>query len=203
MLASIFRFCGCREAGICYDFGVYYLTAIVSLFHVDPCRSPKKPAEARQCRPDSPEYGQNLTIQTKASFHDSGNENGVTSTFCVNGDSVINDQAVFTIYGKKGILKLVDPNNFRRRCCLHSGCKDCHSRLFRKFWIMALPTAKTAAASSVRDGRSNCRGQTKLRTQKWHITCSTRSDQIMKSAETGAFEKVPSTCERPEAMPNS
>ena len=28
-------------------------------------------------------------------------------------------------------------------------------------------------------------------------------DQIMKSAETGAFEKVPSTCERPEAMPNS
>lgn len=28
-------------------------------------------------------------------------------------------------------------------------------------------------------------------------------DQIMKSAETGAFEKVPYTCERPEAMPNS
>ena len=39
-------------------------------------------------------------------------ENGVTGTFHIDADSVMEDQAYFTIYGTKGILMLTDPNQF-------------------------------------------------------------------------------------------
>ena len=52
-------------------------------------------------------------------------------------------------------------------------------------------------AEAIAEGRPN-RASAKM---AYHVLDTI--DQIMKSAETGAFEKVPSTCERPEAMPNS
>ena len=52
-------------------------------------------------------------------------------------------------------------------------------------------------AEAIAEGRPN-RANAKM---AYHVLDTI--DQIMKSAETGAFEKVPSTCERPEVMPNS
>lgn len=105
MLASIFRFLRMPGGGICYDFGVYYLTAIVSLFGpVDRVVSSVRNLAAKRVNiiPDSPEYGQEFDYTNESQvFTILEMKNGVTGTFCVNGDSVINDQAVFTIYGKK------------------------------------------------------------------------------------------------------
>ena len=45
-----------------------------------------------------------------------------TSTFSVNGDSIINDQANFTIYGKKGIIKIPDPNIELVKAMIRENC---------------------------------------------------------------------------------
>ena len=207
-LASIFRFLRMPGGGICYDFGVYYLTAIVSLFGpVDRVVSSVRNLAAKRVNiiPGSPEYGQEFDYTNESQvFTILEMKNGVTGTFCVNGDSVINDQAVFTIYGKKGILKLVDPNNFGGDVVYIPGVKDWTQQTVPEVLHYGFDYSENSRglgpsemAEAIAEGRPN-RASAKM---AYHVLDTI--DQIMKSAETGAFEKVPSTCERPEAMPNS
>lgn len=208
LLASIFRFLRMPGGGICYDFGVYYLTAIVSLFGpVDRVVSSVRNLAAKRVNiiPGSPEYGQEFDYTNESQvFTILEMKNGVTGTFCVNGDSVINDQAVFTIYGKKGILKLVDPNNFGGDVVYIPGVKDWTQQTVPEVLHYGFDYSENSRglgpsemAEAIAEGRPN-RASAKM---AYHVLDTI--DQIMKSAETGAFEKVPSTCERPEAMPNS
>ena len=199
---------GMPGGGICYDFGVYYLTAIVSLFGpVDRVVSSVRNLAAKRVNiiPGSPEYGQEFDYTNESQvFTILEMKNGVTGTFCVNGDSVINDQAVFTIYGKKGILKLVDPNNFGGDVVYIPGVKDWTQQAVPEVLHYGFDYSENSRglgpsemAEAIAEGRPN-RASAKM---AYHVLDTI--DQIMKSAETGAFEKVPSTCERPEAMPNS
>ena len=208
LLASIFRFLRMPGGGICYDFGVYYLTAIVSLFGpVDRVVSSVRNLAPKRVNvvPDSPEYGQEFDYSNESqAFTILEMKNGVTGTFCVNGDSTINDQAVFTIYGKKGILKLVDPNNFGGDIVYIPGVKDWTQQAVPEVLDYGFAYSENSRglgpsemAEAIAEGRLN-RANAKM---AYHVLDTI--DQIMKSAETGAFEKVPSTCERPEAMPNS
>lgn len=208
LLASIFRFLRMPGGGICYDFGVYYLTAIVSLFgSVDRVVASVRNLAPKRVNvvPDSPEYGQEFDYSNESqAFTILEMKNGVTGTFCVNGDSTINDQAVFTIYGKKGILKLVDPNNFGGDIVYIPGVKDWTQQAVPEVLDYGFAYSENSRglgpsemAEAIAEGRLN-RANAKM---AYHVLDTI--DQIMKSAETGAFEKVPSTCERPEAMPNS
>ena len=208
LLASIFRFLRMPGGGICYDFGVYYLTAIVSLFGpVDRVVSSVRNLAPKRVNvvPDSPEYGQEFDYSNESqAFTILEMKNGVTGTFCVNGDSTINDQAVFTIYGKKGILKLVDPNNFGGDIVYIPGVKDWTQQAVPEVLDYGFAYSENSRglgpsemAEAIAEGRPN-RANAKM---AYHVLDTI--DQIMKSAETGAFEKVPSICERPEAMPNS
>ena len=208
LLASIFRFLRMPGGGICYDFGVYYLTAIVSLFGpVDRVVSSVRNLAAKRVNiiPGSPVNGQEFDYTNESQvFTILEMKNGVTGTFCVNGDSVINDQAVFTIYGKKGILKLVDPNNFGGDVVYIPGVKDWTQQTVPEVLHYGFDYSENSRglgpsemAEAIAEGRPY-RASAKM---AYHVLDTI--DQIMKSAETGAFEKVPSTCERPEAMPNS
>ncbi len=150
LLASIFRFLRMPGGGICYDFGVYYLTAIVSLFGpVDRVVSSVRNLAPKRVNvvPDSPEYGQE-----------------------------------FDYPGVKDWTQQAVPE------VLHYGFD--YSENSRGL-------GPSEMAEAIAEGRPN-RASAKM---AYHVLDTI--DQIMKSAETGAFEKVPSTCERPEAMPNS
>ena len=208
LLTSMFGFLRMPGGGICYDFGVYYLTAIVSLFGpVDRVVASVRNLAAKRVNiiPDSPEYGKEFDYTNESQvFTILEMENGVTGTFCVNGDSVINDQAIFTIYGKKGILKLVDPNNFGGDVVYIPGVKDWTQQAVPEVLHYGFDYSENSRglgpsemAEAIAEDRTN-RASAKM---AYHVLDTI--DQIMKSAETGAFEKVPSTCERPEAMPNS
>ena len=116
----------------------------------------------------------------------------------------MNDQAVFTIYGKKGILKLVDPNNFGGDIVYIPGVKDWTQQAVPEVLDYGFAYSENSRglgpsemAEAIAEGRLN-RANAKM---AYHVLDVI--DQIMKSAKSGAFEKVPSTCERPEAMPNS
>lgn len=116
MLASAVRSLRVPGGGIGYDYGVYYLTALIDL--LGPAKevfaSVKNLSRVRKnVYPKSPEYGQDFIYDNESQVYAVLTlENGVTGTFALNGDSVIMDQGYFTIHGTKGILKLGDANLF-------------------------------------------------------------------------------------------
>ena len=116
ILLSLFPIGRLPGAGICLDFGVYYLTALVSL--LGPVAETAAFVRAPYPRhkniiPGSPEYGQ---------WFDSPNESevsailrmksGVSGTIHLNGDSNLKEQENFIILGTRGMLYLTDPNKF-------------------------------------------------------------------------------------------
>ena len=116
VLASLFKFLRQPGGGICYDYGVYYLTALVSL--LGPMAEVyAKVGNHAKTRPNvvpfSPEYGQDYVYDNEAQVNAIlTTKSGVTGTLSLNGDSAMQDQAYFTIQGTKGILQLGDANQF-------------------------------------------------------------------------------------------
>ena len=116
MLASIFKFLRLPGGGICYDYGVYYLTALCSLL------GPMEKVYAQvgnhsrvrtNVFPDSPEFGKEYIYDNESQVNAVlTTKSGITGTFSLNGDSAAVDQGVFTIHGTKGILRLGDANQF-------------------------------------------------------------------------------------------
>ena len=116
VLLSLFPIGRFPGAGICMDFGVYYVTALVSLLGPvsDVAAFVRAPYQKhRNIIPESPEYGQ---------WFDSPNESevsailrmrsGISGTIHLNADSNIREEANFVILGTKGMLYLTDPNAF-------------------------------------------------------------------------------------------
>ena len=116
VLAGIFKFLRLPGGGICYDYGVYYLTALCSLL------GPMEKVYAqvgnhsrirKNVIPDSPECGQEYIYDNESQVNAVlTTKSGITGTFSLNGDSAAVDQAAFTIHGTKGILRLGDANQF-------------------------------------------------------------------------------------------
>ena len=116
LLASLFTFLRLPYGGISYDYGVYYLTALVSL--LGPMEKvyasvSNLQKERINSYPDSPDYQKPYLYDNESQFHALlTTKSGVTGTFSLNGDSVFDDEAYFTIHGTKGILILTDANGF-------------------------------------------------------------------------------------------
>ena len=115
-MASLFEFLRLPGGGFAYDYGVYYLTALVSL--LGPVESlysiVKNKAETRiNCAPQSPDFGKPYRYENESQIYALMNlRSGVTGTVSLNGDSALQDLALFYIYGSKGVLKLTCANDF-------------------------------------------------------------------------------------------
>ena len=116
LLASIFSFLRLPGGGICYDYGVYYLTVLCSLLGPMEKIYAEVGNHARvrvNSFPQSPEFGKEYVYDNEAQVNAVlTTKSGVTGTFSLNGDSAVADQAAFTIHGTKGILRLGDANQF-------------------------------------------------------------------------------------------
>lgn len=103
-------------AGVLLDYGVYYVTALVSL--LGPVARVGgvigKPYKTHtNILPMSPEFGQSMDCPNESQVSAVIQlKSGITGTFHIDTDSNMFDEAVFTIYGTKGILHLSDPNQF-------------------------------------------------------------------------------------------
>ncbi len=115
-MASLFDFLRLPGGGFAYDYGVYYLTALVSL--LGPVESlfsvVKNKAQTRiNCAEQSPDFGKPYSYQNESQIYALMNlESGVTGTVSLDGDSALQDLALFYIYGSKGVLKLTCANDF-------------------------------------------------------------------------------------------
>ena len=116
LLASLFKFLRQPGGGICYDYGVYYLTALCALLGPMEevyARIGNHARVRRNVIPNSPEFGQEYIYDNEAQVNAVLTaKSGVVGAFSLNGDSAIQDQAYFTIHGTKGILQLGDANSF-------------------------------------------------------------------------------------------
>ena len=115
-MASLFEFLRLPGGGFAYDYGVYYLTALVSLLGpvADLYSVVKNKAPVRtNCAPLSPDFGKPYPYENESQIYALMNlENGITGTVSFNGDSALQDLARFWIYGSKGVLKLTCANDF-------------------------------------------------------------------------------------------
>lgn len=115
-LAGLFDFLRLPGGGFAYDYGVYYLTALVSL--LGPVKKlysvvKNKAVERVNTAPMSPDFGKTYTYENESQIYALMNlENGITGTVSMNGDSNLMDIPFFYIYGTKGILKLSCANDF-------------------------------------------------------------------------------------------
>lgn len=113
---SLFGFLNQEGGGFCFDYSVYYLTALVNL--LGPASSIYGEAEVYKpvrvnCFERSPDYGKeyaspNESIGTAVIRL----ESGVMGTYMMNAETTLLDMADFRIYGTKGTLLLANPNNF-------------------------------------------------------------------------------------------
>lgn len=204
-LLSLFSFLRMPGGGVCFDYCVYYMTALVSLLGpVDRVaaivRTPYKTHV--NIVPESKEYGQVMDTPNESQVYALLQfEDGTAGTFHVNSDSVLEDQAFFAIYGTKGILYLPDPNQFGRpvKIVKNTGSFE------EKAEIIELPSEYGFSSNSrgigpaemawaIRENRENRAGKK----MAYHVLDVLSA--ILESGETGQFCKVESTCERPAPL---
>jgi predicted dehydrogenase/catechol 2,3-dioxygenase-like lactoylglutathione lyase family enzyme len=205
-LLSAFAFLRQPGGGLVCDYGVYYMTALVSLLGpVNRVGSIiRKPYLTHvNTMPGNPLYGQVMDTPNESEVSAVVQmESGVTGTFHINADSVFTDQAYFYVYGTKGILVLSDPNMFGGKIQLIPQPTE--------FWKQGEPVTlwnfgpvgnnlrgigPSDLARVIRDG-GNCRPSMEMAYHVHEVLAA-----MLAGEETGKFTDIASTCVRPEPMP--
>lgn len=200
-LLSLFAFLREPGTGVLLDYGVYYITALVSLLG---------PA-ARVAGFTSVPYPRRRNILPGAEFGqmmDTPNESevsavlrlrsGVTGTLHIDAESHAVDQAFFAIYGTKGILYLPDPNQFGGAVRFLPNPADPRAPEAAETLLGETPYADNArgvgAAEMARAiaERRPCRASKEMALHVQEIL-----QAILQSAESGQFVDLASTFERP------
>jgi len=203
-MASLFDFLRLPGGGFAYDYGVYYLTALVAL--LGPVKNlysvVKNKAERRvNCAPMSPDYGKPYRYENESQIYALMNlESGVTGTVSMDGDSALQDLAYFYIYGSKGVLKLTCANDFGGDVVLVPSSFDPEEGKPR-----VLPNTspltdgnRGVGPGEMADAILHNRPNRASKEMAYHvldiISC------LMESSEKGCQVAVPSTCLKPEAF---
>ena len=205
ILLNFFPFLREKGAGICLDYGVYYLTALVSLLGpvAEAAAFVRSPFPViKNINPSSPDFGGEIHNPNESEVSAILKlESGVCGTFLLNADSIGQDQAKFYIYGTKGILTLTDPNGFGGDITLL--CPDPEDPYRKPLVNTVLPPANPYSENSrgigpaeMADAIGEERGSRASDTLAIHVL--EILEAILASGKSKAFIPVTSTCERPE-----
>ena len=198
------RFLRMPGGGICYDYGVYYLTALVSLLgpmaRVSAVVGNRRPMRVNPIE-ESPDFGREFEYNNESYVNAIlETRSGISGCLLLNGDTVLRDQAYFLIYGSKGMLKLCNPDCFGGDVYyLPNGDRDA------SFEMRKLPcefpygedsrgVGPAEMADAIISGRPN-------RAAK-EMACHVLDviERIMDSAKNGRMVEIASECTRPEPM---
>ena len=204
VLAGLFKFLRQPGGGICYDYGVYYLTALCALLGpMDQvyAQVSNRARVRKNVIPNSPEFGQDYVYDNESQVHAVlTTKSGVTGTFSLNGDSAAVDQAAFTIHGTKGILRLGDANQFGGEIAFLP------NDFFHPVWEVLEPVSTLSEnyrglgvadlARCVREGGEHLASA--------EMACHVLDvvEKIMESGKTGQVCRMETSCERPAAFAN-
>ena len=198
-LLSRFPFLCLPGGGVCHDYCVYHLTALVNL--LGPIKKVSAIAENKwsvryNTMEGTSEWGQPFRYDNEAQVTAIlQTESGITGCFGVNGDSIKDDLTILRIYGKKGVIQLPDPNYFGGEIRLIRSLADDHAA------ENALPYSENSRgigpadmAAAIRENRQN-RANKELAIHVLEVI-----EAMITSSKTGAFVHLQSTCNRPDPL---
>ena len=115
-MTNLYPFLRLPGGGICYDYGVYHITALVELLgqvrEVYAIVENRKPLRIGTVE-GSADFGKAYAYENEAQVTAILRmESGVAGTLTLNGESIAQDLRHFRIYGQKGVLEIPDPNGF-------------------------------------------------------------------------------------------
>lgn len=203
ILLSLFSFLRMPGGGVCYDYAVYYLTALVSL--LGPVKRTAAIVRAPYQKhvnilPDSPEYGKEMDTPNESEVSAILQfASGISGTFHLNADTVSDDQAYMAVFGTKGVLYLPDPNQFGGKVeILPETSGGTGTRYALKpvegFADNSRGLGPAEMALAIRRGTLN-RANSALSYHVMEVLAA-----MLKSGESGSFEQVGSVCERPNPL---
>lgn len=205
LLLSLFAFLREPGAGVCYDYAVYYITALVSL--LGPVERTAAMVRAPypthvNILPQSPDFGKVMDTPNESEVSAILRmKSGVAGTFMVNSDSVRADQAFFAIYGTKAILYLTDPNQFGGDVMLLREPEDLREPLQPEKLKPVNPYSEESRGLGAADLADAVQTGRKARTDaEMAVHVLDVLHAMLESGKTGAFVAVESGCERPEAL---
>lgn len=198
-MLCLYPFLRLPAGGICYDMGVYYLTALVNL--LGPVREVcavvenRKPVRTNQVE-GTADFGQSYEYNNEAQISALiRTESGITGTFTLNGETIGFNQHQFALYGTKGILQLPDPNTFGGDVTLIRGKDDVqvldNELPYGDNSRGIGPADMAAAIAAGKQNRASCE-------LALHVLDIIES--MVRSTQTGCFVQVESTCQRPAPM---
>lgn len=190
ILLDMFSFLKQPGGGIVCDYGVYYVTALVSL--LGPVA--RVGGAVGYPYPDkTPNESQvNAVLQFK---------NGVTGTFHIDSDSVMEDQAYFGIFGTKGILFLTDPNQFGGEVRFLPKGDGLKNRPEVQVLKTVNPYNDNSRGIGPWDMADTILNGTALRASgemAYHV--HEVLNAMLEGGTTGAFGDISSVCQRPEPL---
>ncbi len=207
VLLSLFSFLREPGCGIALDYGVYYMTALVSL--LGPVartaafvRTPFP--QHKNIYPGSPLFGQMMDTPNESEVSAIMEfRSGVTGTLQLNADSVLKDQANIVICGTKGMLYLSDPNAFGGDVRFLENKVSMEDNPWESPDMQVLPQANDLTgnergigpaemAMAIEEGREN-RANKKLAFHVLEVL-----DAILQSGKDHKFHEIRSVCGRPE-----
>ncbi|MBQ9643013.1 MAG: Gfo/Idh/MocA family oxidoreductase [Lachnospiraceae bacterium] len=206
LLLSLFSFLRQPGAGIVCDYGVYYMTALVSLLgpvrRVGGITSAPYPTHVNVL-PTSPEFGQVMDTPNESQVAAVVQlENGITGTFHIDADCTLRDEAYFAIYGTKGILYLTDANGFGGTVRFLPDSTDWRVPAqpvelwsYTPYSENSRGVGPADLAEAAFEGRP-CRASKEMAA---HVLDALTG--ILKGGESGQFVDIESTCEKPAMLP--
>lgn len=205
ILLSVFSFLREKGAGIVNDYGVYYVTALISLLGSVKkvggiCFAPYKTHV--NILPTSRDFGK--VMDTPNESRASAvvvMESGVSGTIHLDADSIMKDQAFFAIYGSKGILYIDDPNMFDGKVKLVQSPLDprqpCKETVLWKF----SPYKDNSRGVGVADmAEAIITGKKERADKEMALHAEEVLAAILAGGEDGAFVDVKSRFARPERL---
>ena len=205
ILLSLFEFLRQPGGGVVCDYAVYYVTALVSLLgpvaRVGSIIGHPYPTHTN-CVPGTPLFGQTMDTPNESQVNAVLQfENGVTGTFHIDADSVMEDQAYFTIYGTKGILILTDPNQFGGQIRFLPSAPDPNDRKEPSVLQSVNKYSDNSRGIGPSDLADTILNGTPLRPSAemaYHV--HEVLNAMLEGGASGAFRDIRSSCGRPEPL---
>lgn len=206
LLLSLFAFLRQPGAGILYDYGVYYITALVSLLgpvsRVGGIVGAPYPTH-KNIMPMSPDFGKMMDTPNESQVSAVIQlRNGICGTFHIDADNNMMDEAYFTVYGTKGILYLTDPNQFGGTVKYLPNAMDPRNPVkaadlwnFSKYAENSRGIGPAEMADAIFQGRKN-RASKEMAYHVLEVLSG-----ILQGGDKGSFVDIASTCDIPEPLP--
>ena len=204
LLLSVFSFLREPGAGVLLDYGVYYLTALVSLLGpvAQVAGVVGTPYKTHTNILPGPDFGKVMDTPNESQVSAIVRlRNGITGTVHMDNDSNMGDESFFAIYGTKGILHIPNPNNFDGEVRFHPGTLDPRKPVQPVILPQTTPynydargVGPAEMAEAIAQGRPN-RASKEMAAHVLEVL-----EGILSGGEQGRFVEIHSTCSRPAPL---